>query len=237
VTSGPEQPTAVLILGAGWAASAGYPLARDLLRGPIYVTSEASRARVQAVLDAFAAWSASATVPAAEIFLAEVEAGRIRMPPTDAHVAAPTLFDHHGGPALPWRWAVETVEHRLTMPDVVDDDPRGAVLTPENRRQRLRYGGKITSPLVFRPLINFTRETLSEYTVIGAVTTNYDTLAERVLRHRQLSGEPEPGFHYGGLPEPQWAIGTNSFDRYNERDAADGRSPQRIQITRRNFSL
>jgi SIR2-like domain len=38
-------------------------------------------------------------------------------------------------------------------------------------------------------------------TAIGVVTTNYDILAERGIRHRERPRVPRPGFHYGDGPE------------------------------------
>ena len=103
------SPSVALIVGAGWSFAAGYPLARDLIRGPIYTTNDASRRRAQAVLDGFAAWSASGPDNRAEVFLAEVLAGRVERPPS---AEDPTLFEL----PLQWPWAVETVMLRLALP-------------------------------------------------------------------------------------------------------------------------
>src|SRR4051812_40105022 len=102
------SPRAALIVGAGWSAAAGYPLARDLIQGPIYVATEAARRRAQAVLDTFAAWQAVGPELRAEVFLAEVLAGEVRGAPAPM----PALFDA----PLSWHWAVEAVMLRLALP-------------------------------------------------------------------------------------------------------------------------
>jgi hypothetical protein len=200
-----------LIVGAGWSFAAGYPLARDLIRGPIFTTNDASRQRAQAVLDCFAAWSAAEPDNRAEVFLAEVLAGRVERPPQPED---PTLF------ALPlqWPWAVETVMLRLALPiPTAENDPlrTNAIVVPERRSNRLRYSGALDAPARAKTLVHFARALLARYHLSGVVTTNYDLLAEQVLRHRPMRRTPEPGFYYGGLPRPQHAHGHRPWDRYD----------------------
>ena len=65
------------------------------------------------------------------------------------------------------------------------------------------------------------------------MTTNYDTLVERVLRHRMMHRGPEPGFYYGGSPRPQKARGHFLWDHSDpkfvgvpgELDFSPGRIP------------
>jgi len=203
-----------LILGAGWSAAAGYALARDLITGPLYVATPAARTRAHAVLRTFAAWSVLNPQRPAEMFLAEVFAGRIRRTPIEE---APTLFDADGGPPLPWSWAVETVQLRLSQRAPVNP-PEGsrtqALIYPRRHVNRLRYSANLTLPANSAPHTAFIRTVLgSGAELAGVVTTNYDTLAERVLRHRPMRRDPEPGFHYGGLPRPQHAHGHLPWDR------------------------
>ncbi|HSH60533.1 MAG TPA: hypothetical protein VK988_13030 [Acidimicrobiales bacterium] len=47
----------------------------------------------------------------------------------------------------------------------------------------------------------FLARVLRKYELAGVVTTNYDLLAERTLRHRPMVRPPAPGFTYAGLPE------------------------------------
>jgi len=167
------------------------------------------------VLDSFAAWSASGTNGPAEVFLAEVLAGKVQRPPAED---APTLFDAFGGAPLPWSWAVETVMLRLALPVIGDRrDPRStrALLYAKQHSNRLRYAGNLTSPARSKRHVAFIRELLRQHRLTGVVTTNYDMLAERVLRHRPMRRRPEPGFYYGGLPRPQRAHGHLPWDRFD----------------------
>ena len=62
----------------------------------------------------------------------------------------------------------------------------------------------------------------------GVVTTNYDLLIERSLRHRQMKRPPLPGFHYAGLPKSVVALGqAEPWTVYDRRDriSLTGRIP------------
>jgi hypothetical protein len=215
------SPTAALILGAGWSAPAGYPLATELLTGPIAATTDRSAARVRGVLDAFRAWRKIAGQPLSEAFLALVREGRIRRP---VDPQRPTLFDHEGGPMLPWPWAVEAVMLRLagsTLLPRAESAAENVYVLSGRDANHLRYGAQIGTPARSPTHTDFIRKLLSRFRLSGVVTTNYDTLTERVLRHRPMARSPEPGFYYGGLPAPQRALGSSSWDYYH---SLEGRS-------------
>ena len=180
-----------LILGAGWSAAARYPGGEDLLRGPVYVGSEASRVRVQAVLDAYRRCDRPL-----EEFLARVRSGQVVMPPDPGD---PSLFDR----SLPWTWAVETVVLKLMSPGMGRSGD-GAELLSARADFRRREGGHLGTPVHAEAH----RELVASHDLAGVVTTNLDTLAEGVL------GE----FHYGGLPLPQRAQGAGSWEYYNDPD-------------------
>lgn len=179
-----------LILGAGWSAAAGYPLAEDLLRGTVRVGTEESRRRVQAVLDAY-----DQRDP--EAFLAAVRRGEILAPPNPGE---PSLFDE----PLPWRWAVEAVLLKLTWPEPSPAQPARAQLLPARTDFRRRHGGHLEERAAEHEA--FVSAIRAEHEIVGVVTTNYDTLAEGVL------GD---GFHYGGLGPGQWARGASAWEYYN----------------------
>jgi hypothetical protein len=219
--SSPHRPKVALVLGAGWSAAAGYPLAAELLSGPIHVGTSRSATRVHAVLSAFQAWASTQTTPWTETFLALVREGKISQTP-DPNV--PTLFDDLGGPPLPWSWAVETVMLRIaapTPPAQSSWEAQWVGVLPTRDSYRVRYGGQLGSPTRSRVHVEFVRTLLAQTDLIGVVTTNYDTLAERTLRHRGMKMTPEPGFYYAGLPQPQWAQGSSSWDYYNEEQPAN----------------
>jgi hypothetical protein len=57
-------------------------------------------------------------------------------------------------------------------------------------------------------LTSFWDVVLSRFAVDAVVTTNYDLLAERGLRHRPTKRPKRPGMQYGGLIRPQILKGT-----------------------------
>jgi hypothetical protein len=103
----------------------------------------------------------------------------------------------HRDRALPWAWLVEYVAAVLANPVPAE--------TLANRN--VRYSQRLTNRTYCATHLAFVRQILSEYDLTGVVTTNYDLLAERALRHRPMLRPPSPGFHYGGLPQPQIAVG------------------------------
>jgi hypothetical protein len=185
-----------LILGAGWSAAAGYPLARELLRGAVSVADEPALARVRATLDAFARFAAPA-----ERFLDAVRAGKVLVPPGPDD--EPTLFEGGAG-LLPWTWAVETLVLKLLWPG---GGTGGAELLQSRADLRKRRGGHLHEPANAAAHHAFAQALLAEHELIGIVTTNYDTLAEGVFTGT---------FHYGGLGPNQLALGANFWDYYND---------------------
>jgi hypothetical protein len=93
---------------------------------------------------------------------------------------------------VPWLWAAEFVAAVLATPRAQD---QGAF--------QFRYAGRITRPVNAPIHSAFWDVVLSSFDVAGVVTTNYDILVERGLRHRCTTRPPRPGFYYGGLPKPQ----------------------------------
>ena len=103
----------------------------------------------------------------------------------------------HREETLPWAWAVEYVSTVLANP----------VRGDTSANQNLRYSQRLTNPTYCSTHRAFLKEVLTKYELSGVITTNYDILAERALRHRTMSRPSTPGFHYGGLPRPQFAHG------------------------------
>jgi len=98
---------------------------------------------------------------------------------------------------LPWPWVTEVVAAVLATPLPRD---RGAYQT--------RYAGRITRPVNVPEHDAFWDVVVSSFAVVAVVTTNYDLLAERGLRHRPMRRTERPGIHYGGLIRPQILKGT-----------------------------
>lgn len=100
-----------------------------------------------------------------------------------------------------WRAVVHYIAARLAEPDQVRLD------------NELRYGEKLTKPSPSAAHHRFAAKVLGEYDLVGAVTTNYDLLAERTLRHRRMVRPQTPGFYYAGLSsEPVQGSSTFSVE-------------------------
>lgn len=86
-----------------------------------------------------------------------------------------------------WDAVVEFVAARLAKPDL------------DRLEHELRYGERIDKPSPAPEHHEFVTRVLREHSVVGAVTTNYDLLVERSLRHRPMKRPARPGFHYVGI--------------------------------------
>ena len=98
---------------------------------------------------------------------------------------------------VPWPHVVEYVQARLASPAYGDTRSHSS----------LRYGQRITNRTYCRQHESFWLDLLKRVELSGVITTNYDLLVERSLRHKQMKRPPLPGCYYAGLPKPQIALG------------------------------
>jgi hypothetical protein len=98
---------------------------------------------------------------------------------------------------VPWSWATEMVAAILATPLPHD---RGAHQT--------RYAGRVTRPVNVPEHNTIWDLVISRFGLSAVLTTNYDLLVERGLRHRPMQRPRRPGFYYGGLSRPQILKGT-----------------------------
>jgi hypothetical protein len=168
------------VLGAGFSHVAGLPLAKDLLAGHVYVPSKAAAGRWAAVLEDFERWKDRHPGEGPEQYL--------------GHLYRASW----GREAVLWPSAVELVVATVATPrssgDVLVAGPR--------------YSSLITRPYHCSAHHDLWQLILTRTSLIGVVTSNWDLLAERSLRHRPVAGKP--GCHYGGLPIPQLLEGRGS---------------------------
>lgn len=167
-----SAPAAVLLLGAGWSRVAGRPLTSELFDQSPFAPSEAAARSNERVMEAWRSWVASHPGQGPEPFLAEIS-------PQHSPLQEPL-----------WPDAIRYVGARLAEPDVV------------RLEHELRYGEWITKPspaLCHHALLT---QLLRQYELTGVITTNFDLLAERTLRHRVMKKPPRPGFFYPGIPGP-----------------------------------
>jgi len=182
-----DRPAAVCFLGAGSSHVAGLPLASQLLTSQVYVASDAALKRCSSVWHDYSAWEADKHEPK-EVYLSQLYARR---------------QDWRG--AQLWHNAVELLAAVLATPRRVDRISASP-----------RYLGRITYPVRCNTHDRFWDVILSKTTLKGVVTTNYDILGERGLRHRPMKRPFRPGFYYAGSPRPQVLQGVASpFARAN----------------------
>ncbi len=206
------------ILGAGLSHVAGAPLTRDLFATrDVAVSSEAAARRFQTVWKDYEAWLSENPSRKPEEYLADLlQHGqsavwtaneRHVLGRTHLEAAAPIearqstlLFPDCPVPARvvpPFGWAVELVGAALATP-----------LSSDTTGLDFRYGARVMFPLHCGSHSAFWREVTERASHLAAITTNYDILIERGLRHRRMKRVFGPGCYYGGIPRPQLLRGT-----------------------------
>jgi len=169
---------ACCIVGAGYSHAAGLPLAKDLLDIDCHISSSEAKDRFQAVWTNFDDWRMHNPGKGPEEYLGYL------------YGMGAVIGQPH------FRWAVELVMAVLATP-----------LASDRRAANPRYISRITNPswcLAHKDLWQLLLEATSSLSV---VTTNYDLLVERSLRHSPMRRVFGPGCFYGGLARPQMLRG------------------------------
>jgi len=201
------------ILGAGYSHVAGAPLTRDLFATrDVAVSSEAARRRFQTVWDHYDTWLAENPSRNSEEYLADLlKHGRGAawtvndryvlsgndLAETPAIETLGSTFSFPDSPVPtrvipPFKWAVELLGATLASP-----------LHADTTVTNFRYGARVMFPLHCDSHLAFWREVTRKASHVAAITTNYDILIERGLRHRRMTRVFGPGCYYGGIPKPQ----------------------------------
>ncbi len=162
------------IIGAGYSCAAGLPATADLFTTNVSVVSAGAAARFQAVWQDYAEWAARNPNRGPEEYLQDLYNNILQRP------------------SPPFASAVELVAAVLST-------PRGADRRPTNPR----YGVRLIQPSRIPEHIQFWRILADRFATVSVVTTNYDLLIERALRHRPMKRGFGPGCYYGGLAQPQ----------------------------------
>jgi hypothetical protein len=102
------------------------------------------------------------------------------------------LYNRVAGPNAPqWAWVVEYVSAVIAS----------AGTPPSSLNRNPRYSNRVNRPSQYAIHRQFWDTILGKTNDLTVVTTNYDILIERALRHRPM--RRSPGCFYGGLPRPQ----------------------------------
>jgi len=166
--------TAACLIGAGYSHVAGLPLGKDLLSSDVLVTSEWARRHFSAVWEDFHRWESSNPNGFPEQYLTELFVGA------------------RGSKAPVFSSAIALIAAVLAT-------PRG----PDVGTYNTRYSVRVTQPSRCAPHVQLWSTVFQSFDQIGVLTTNYDLLIERALRHRPMKRVFGPGFFYGGLERPQ----------------------------------
>jgi len=170
---------ATIFLGAGFSRIAGLPLTSELFKSDIYAPSPSALSRIEKVLGTWEKWHKENPEENAEQFIGHI-------------------FDLSKSSSSPihWKWVVEVIAASIAT-------PRGPDAGSYNRR----YAGRITSPIKCREHQLFWK-IVNKVHIRGVISTNYDIVIERGLRHREMMRNRMPGIFYGGLDKPQLLKGT-----------------------------
>ena len=167
------------VIGAGYSYVGGLPLTNDLFDREVVILSKGAERRFEEVWRDYDIWREENPGRNAEEYLADI-------------------YQHFMKRAAPSFASV------VELIGVVLATPRGQDVKPINPR----YAMRMTRPFRCDAHIDFWHGMLSACGKLSVVTTNYDLLIERCLRHRYIKGWGMPGFFYGGVRRPQIARGT-----------------------------
>ncbi len=176
---------ATCILGAGFSHVAGLPLTRDLFETEVDVYSNTASKKMDAVWTSYSEWKKLNPEGNAEVYLSDLYLSKLLY--TNLHV--------------PFEWASSLIASSLATPP--KENPARNHRTP-------RYTDRLIYPTHCDVHTKFWQTIVSFYQQFSVVTTNYDLLIEKSLRHKPMKRVFGVGFHYGGLRNPQVLHGQGS---------------------------
>lgn len=170
---------ACCLIGAGYSFVAGLPLAKDLLSADAAIVSRRAKKQYQAVWEDYGKWLNENQAGYPEEYLTILYEGK------------------RDWLAPPFSLAVGLIAAVLAT-------PRGRDI----KYTSPRYSARITQPSRSSIHVHFWKTMLEIFDNICALTTNYDLLVERALRHRPMKRGFGPGCYYAGIRRPQVLKGT-----------------------------
>ncbi len=200
------------ILGAGYSRAAGGPLTSELfVIRRVAVPSKAAAHRFRVVWSDYEAWLRENAARNPEEYLADLFKQRRSAVWTlnERYVAGDNATEPQGFalpiPDIPvprraippFEWAVELLGAVLATP-----------LPSDTTATNFRYGARVLFPFHSGAHSAFWEEITAKASRVSVITTNYDILIERVLRHRRMSRVFGPGCYYAGIARPQLLRGT-----------------------------
>jgi hypothetical protein len=195
------KPHCVLIMGAGWSAAAGLPLANELFDRPRVEVSPPTLGD-ERVRKAFGRWRRAHPDLAVERFVAfayeEKAADVVRISPRfDDIVSGQLVFDfalERMATGAQWSDVAAFLQRRLATPTGLTRH-RGQL----PRESELRYRPALLRRSPAPEHGAFWESLLDERLVRAIVTTNYDLTGEQTIGLSLNAIPGSPGFHYGGI--------------------------------------
>jgi hypothetical protein len=186
----------VLILGAGWSAAAGLPLANQLFDDTGFAGIRGSDADV---IEAYEKWHRKYPKSSSEEFIAYAYDGRAEhvvrsLPGSPIFTLSGQLeLDLTGGRptyfGVSWREVAAYLQRRLAAPTI-----------PPRSGGALRHLPALLRRTPSPEQARFWNELLEENTLVRAVlTTNYDLTPEQTIGIGPNVVPGSPGFHYAGI--------------------------------------
>jgi hypothetical protein len=200
------RPNCVLILGAGWSAVAGLPLANQL-----FERSGDLSGRDRKVIDAYEEWRQEHPDSSSEQFVAYAYEGGTekvfkRLPGSPIfHWNDPQLeldltgtVERYG---LGWSDVAAYLQRRLAAPSL-----------PQRLDSGVRYRPELLRRTPSATQAAFWNRLLDEILVRAIVTTNYDLTAEQTVGISLNAIAGSPGFYYAGIRNTVHPL-SSGFDR------------------------
>jgi hypothetical protein len=205
------DPNCVLILGAGWSAAAGLPLASQLFER----ADDLSR-RDREVIDAYEEWQHQHPTSSSEQFVAYAYEGgtekvfrRLPGSPISRWNDPQLELDLTGTErryGLQWSDVAAYLQRRLAAPSL-----------PQRLSSGVRYRPELLRRTPSAAQAAFWNWLLDRILVRAIVTTNYDLTTEQTVGISLNDIAGSPGFHYAGIQNTVHPL-CSGFDR--SRDAS-----------------
>jgi hypothetical protein len=196
----------VLILGAGWSAAAGLPLANQLFERATDLSGRDSE-----VIDAYEEWQHEHPTSSSEQFVAYAYEGGTekvfrRLPGSPiSHWNDPQLeLDLTGTVSrygLQWSDVAAYLQRRLAAPSL-----------PQPLNSGVRYRPELLRRTPSAAQAEFWNWLLDQILVRAIVTTNYDLTTEQTVGIGLNAIAGSPGFHYAGIQNTVHPL-SSGFDR------------------------
>lgn len=200
------RPNCALVLGAGWSAVAGLPLANQL-----FERSADLSVRDREVIDAYEEWQREHPDSSSEQFVAYAYEGRTEK--VFRRLPGSPIF-HWGDPQLELDLIGTVSRYGLGWSDVAAYLQRrlAAPSLPQRLDSGVRYRPELLRRTPSATQAAFWNWLLDEILVRAIVTTNYDLTIEQTVGISLNAIAGSPGFHYAGIQNTVHPL-SSGFDR------------------------